>query len=94
MTQYLSPSLSSQSAFHTLSNVSVLPAPAHQAPEHSPPPNSTSSPARSLKTEGTTHSPKCKEGEGCMPPRALADGGLAPAIRDELPPHGHDTLEW
>src|SRR5882724_3815439 len=101
MTRYLGPSLSSQLALLTSSNISVLPAPAHQAPEHSPLPHSTSnplhstsSPARSLKMEGTTHSPKCEEGEGRMPPRALADGGLALAIRDELPPHEHDTLEW
>jgi hypothetical protein len=80
MTQYLGPSLSSQLAFPTLSNISVLPAPAHQAPEPSPPPHCTSSPARLPKTEGTTRSPKYEEGEERMPPRALADGGLAPAI--------------
>jgi hypothetical protein len=45
-------------------------------------------------SEGTTRSPKYEEGEGHMPPRALTDGGLAFAIRDELPPRGHDTLEW
>ena len=94
MMRYLGPSLSSQLALPTLSNTSVLPAPAHQAPGPSPPPHSTSSPARFLKTEGTTRSPKYEEGEERIPPQALADGGLAPAIRDELPPYGHDTPEW
>jgi hypothetical protein len=94
MTRYLGPSLSSQLAFPTSSNISALPAPADQTPELSPPPHSTSSSAVSPKMEGTTHSLKYEEGEGHMPPPALADGGLPPAIQSELPPHGHDTLEW
>ena len=60
----------------------------------SPPLHSNANLPLFQRAEGSTHSPKCKVGEGHTLSPKLVDGESKSDIQGEMFPHEHDAQEW